>query len=442
MDMDGVTHIDFIGIGGIGMSSLARWAMTEGIVVSGYDKTPSSLTADLEREGATVRYSAELIDWDIPDTAWVVYTPAIPADHPQLMAAKASGRTVIKRAVMLGKIANAGRCFAIAGTHGKTTTSALLAWLLHQGGIPVQAFLGGISTNFKSNFLAGPASITVVEADEFDRSFLQLNPEIAAITSTDADHLDIYGQIEEVQTAFEAFAQRCKTVYRSVHANLKEGTVYGIDQGSYCAEDVRISQGQQYFTLNINGNRIRNVVAGLPGLHNVENAVAAACLAYHAGLDLRQIAAGIESFKGVRRRFERVFESEQMVLIDDYAHHPTEIKNLLESLRKLYPNRRIAVLFQPHLYSRTKDFCAQFQLELQKADSVGILPIYPAREEPLPGVTSAWLSQGIPQATVLNYGSGAAWLANRPETVKVTMGAGDIDRLIPDVLENVKQAIQ
>jgi len=438
--MEGVTHIDFIGIGGIGMSSLARWAMAQGIAVTGYDKTPSPLIDTLVQEGAEVRYSDALSDWSIPATAWVVYTPAVPASHPQLQVAKASGRTVLKRAELLGRIANSGRCLAVAGTHGKTTTSSLLAWLLHQAGVPVQAFLGGISSNLKSNFLPGPAEITVVEADEFDRSFLHLRPEVAAITSTDADHLDIYGEAHQVQSAFGAFAAQCQTVYRSSHAHLNAGQAYGLAQEVYRAEDIRIEGGRQVFTLVLGEERIEQVAAGLPGLHNIENAVAAACLARHAGLTLAQIAAGIASFTGVQRRFERVFDSGAEVFIDDYAHHPTEIKRLLEAVRSLYPGRSVAVLFQPHLFSRTRDFLPGFQAELQSADAVGLLPIYPAREAALPGVTSEALAEGIPGAMVVPYAEGAAWLAQRPEAIKVTLGAGDIDRLVPQVLKGLKKA--
>jgi UDP-N-acetylmuramate--alanine ligase len=438
--MEGVKHIDFIGIGGIGMSSLARWAMAQGIAVSGYDKTPSPLIEALSQEGAHIRYSEALEDWNVPADAWVVYTPAIPAGHPQLQAAKESSRTVLKRAELLGRIANSGRCFAVAGTHGKTTTSSLLAWLLYQGGVPVQAFLGGISSNLKSNFLPGPAAITVVEADEFDRSFLHLRPEVAAITSTDADHLDIYGEAGEVQSAFGAFASQCQNIYRSSQADLQVGKAYGLAHEAYRAEDIRIVDGRQVFTLVLDQERIEGVTAGLPGLHNIENAVAAACLARQAGLDLEQIAAGISSFTGVQRRFERILEMDGHVFIDDYAHHPTEIKRLLEAVRSLYPGQAIAVLFQPHLFSRTRDFIEGFREELQGADAVGLLPIYPARELALPGVTSEWLAEGIPDAVVVPYSKGAHWLAHRPEKIKLTVGAGDIDRLVPQVLATLQKS--
>ncbi|HAB35133.1 MAG TPA: UDP-N-acetylmuramate--L-alanine ligase [Cryomorphaceae bacterium] len=438
--MEGVKHIDFIGIGGIGMSSLARWAMAQGLSVSGYDKTPSTLIEALAHEGAAIRYSEAIEDWDVPADAWVVYTPAIPPRHAQLQAAKASHRTVLKRAELLGRIANSGRCLAVAGTHGKTTTSSMLAWMIYQAGVPVQAFLGGISSNLKSNFLPGPAEITVVEADEFDRSFLHLHPEVAAITSTDADHLDIYGEADHVRSAFSDFAHQCQTIYRSAQANIAGGSAYGLEDEGFRAEDIRTVDGRQVFTLVLGEERMEGITAGLPGLHNIENAVAAACLARHAGLSMAQIAKGISTFKGVQRRFERVFESDHQVFIDDYAHHPTEIKRLLQAVRSLYPERSVAVLFQPHLFSRTRDFLEGFKEELKGADVVGLLPIYPAREVALPGVTSEVLAQGIPGATVLSYEEGAAWLAQRPERVKVTVGAGDIDRLVPQVFLALKNA--
>ena len=439
--MEGVKHIDFIGIGGIGMSALARWALAQGITVTGYDKTHSPLLDLLVAEGAKIRYSEQLVDWAIPADAWVVYTPAIPKEHPQLLAAKSSTRRVFKRAELLGIIANSGRCIAVAGTHGKTTTSSLLAWIFHQAGIPVQAFLGGISSNLGSNFLPGPAEITVVEADEFDRSFLHLNPEAAVITSTDADHLDVYGLADEVQYAFHAFANQCQTVFASSHAHLNTEYSYGLGEEIYRAEDIRIENGRQVFTLILDHERIENVVAGLPGLHNIENAVAASCLARHAGLSLPQIATGISSFTGVQRRFERVFESDEGLYLDDYAHHPTEIKRLLEAVRSLYPSRTIAVLFQPHLFSRTRDFMQGFQRELQAADTVGILPIYAAREEALPGISAETLAAGIPGAHVISYSDGASWLSQRSESVKITVGAGDIDRLIPSIVDHLKKAI-
>jgi UDP-N-acetylmuramate--alanine ligase len=413
--MEGVKHIDFIGIGGIGMSALARWALAQGITVTGYDKTHSPLLDLLVAEGAKIRYSEQLVDWAIPADAWVVYTPAIPKEHPQLLAAKSSTRRVFKRAELLGIIANSGRCIAVAGTHGKTTTSSLLAWIFHQAGIPVQAFLGGISSNLGSNFLPGPAEITVVEADEFDRSFLQ--------------------------SAFHTFANQCQTVFASSHAHLNTEYSYGLGEEIYRAEDIRIENGRQVFTLILDHERIENVVAGLPGLHNIENAVAASCLARHAGLSLPQIATGISSFTGVQRRFERVFESDEGLYLDDYAHHPTEIKRLLEAVRSLYPSRTIAVLFQPHLFSRTRDFLQGFQRELQAADTVGILPIYAAREEALPGITAEALAAGIPGAHVVSYSDGASWLSQRSESVKITVGAGDIDRLIPSIVDHLKKAI-
>jgi UDP-N-acetylmuramate--alanine ligase len=299
---DGILALDFLGIGGIGMSSLARWAMARGIPVTGYDKTPTALTDALSSEGATLRFDESLEAWKVPADAWIIYTPAIPADHPQLVAAKAQGRTLLKRAELLGQIANAGICLAVGGTHGKTTTSAMLAWILSQHQ-PIQAFLGGIATNFNSNCLPGPAEVSVVEADEFDRSFLHLHPSAAVITSTDADHLDIYGEADSVVDGFRAFAEQVKGPLFAGPgcADLTGAESYGRPGDRYTYRDVRLEGGVQAFTLVLDGTEIATH-AGLPGLHNVENAVAAAALAHAVGMPAAAIAQAIASFRGVAGR--------------------------------------------------------------------------------------------------------------------------------------------
>ena len=432
-ELGAIPSLDFVGIGGIGMSSLARWAMARGIPVSGYDKTPSDLTDALQREGARIRFDAALEAWNVPADAWIIYTPAIPADHPQLAAAKAQGRVVLKRAELLGRIANAGTCLAVGGTHGKTTTSAMLAWMLHQHQ-PIQAFLGGIATNFASNCLPGPADVSVVEADEFDRSFLHLHPSAAVITSTDADHLDIYGEADSVVEGFRAFAQQVKGPLFAGPgcAELPGAESYGRPGDRFSYRDVHVVDGVQHFTLLLDGVEVPTH-AGLPGLHNVENAVAAAALAHSVGMPAAAIGEAIASFRGVARRFERRASAAGRHYIDDYAHHPTELTRFIEALRGMFPGEQVALLFQPHLYSRTRDFAAGFAEALAKADIVGILPIYAARERAMAGVDSAMLAARIPGAQLVAYDRGAEWLASQPATVLATVGAGDIDRLVPHV---------
>lgn len=430
--------IDFLGIGGIGMSSLARWALAQGIEVTGYDKTPSALTDTLIQEGAALRFSDRAEDGETDLATWVIYTPAIPLSHPQLLAAKERGQRVLKRAEFLGQLANAGTCLAVAGTHGKTTTSCLLAWIIHQSGRPVQAFLGGISSNLNSNFLAGPADITVVEADEFDRSFLHLNPTAAAITSTDADHLDIYGDAAQVMNAFGQFAQQCQKVFRSASAEDLVGVAYGLQNEHYRAENIRVAEGIQRFRLVLGHESIDDVIAGLPGMHNIENAVAAACLAREVGLSMEDIRRGISTFKGVRRRFDLRWSAPGEAYVDDYAHHPTEITRLLDAVHSLYPGKRVALLFQPHLFSRTRDFMKGFAEALGAADDVALLAIYPAREEAIPGIDSEALASLIPGAQVLSAEDGQSWLVHQGADIKLTVGAGDIDRLVERIVEQLK----
>ncbi len=430
-------NIDFLGIGGIGMSALARWALAQGMYVTGYDKTPSPLTDALGVEGAQIRFSDRAEDGPSDSQTWVIYTPAIPADHPQLLEAIARGQRVMKRAAFLGMVANSGTCLAVAGTHGKTTTSSLLTWIIHQSGMPVQAFLGGISNNLGSNFLPGPAEITVVEADEFDRSFLHLHPTVAVITSTDADHLDIYGDAGQVTEAFGLFAQQCAHVYHSASTIAVSGQAYGLDGQAFRAEDIRVHDGAQHFSLVLGHVRVPDVQAGLPGRHNIENAVAAACLAYHVGVSPEDIARGISSFTGVRRRFDLRWFAPGQAYIDDYAHHPTEILRLLDAVRSLYPGHTVAVLFQPHLFSRTRDFMDGFAEALRLADRVGIMPIYPAREAAIPGITSEVLVARITGASHVPVSEGIDWLLSQTESIKLTVGAGDIDRLVEPLVERL-----
>ena len=432
------THIDFIGIGGIGMSSLAQWALAQGITVTGYDLRSSAITKELADQGARIRWDDRLDAWDIADAAWVVYTPAIPLSHPQLAAAIQGKRPVIKRAEMLALIANQGTCLAVAGSHGKTTTSAMLAWILHQGGMPVQAFLGGIANNFQSNVVIADSDLVVVEADEFDRSFLHLQPTAAVVISSDADHLDIYRDRQGMQAGYEAFVSKVQgALFTGPQVQGLGGQGYGKSGDAYRAEHLRIVSGRQVFDLVLGNQQQQGVTAGMPGRHNVDNAVAAACLAQSMGMDISTIAQGISSFTGVKRRFDVHIHQGDLVYLDDYAHHPTELRQLISSLRELHPGREIAMLFQPHLYSRTQDFMADFIEVLSTVEHLALLPIYPAREQPIDGIHSEGICKPL-GASVQSESTAAVWLASHHKAIMVTAGAGDIDRQVPQVIANLQ----
>ena len=436
-------HIDFIGIGGIGMSALAHGAMANDIKVTGYDRVATRITDALQVQGADIRWTESTDDWHIPEDALVVYTPAVPTTHPQLAAALAGPWRVIKRSQALAEIANAGTCLAIAGTHGKTTTSAMLTWILHQANVPVQAFLGGLANNLDGNCLPGPAEITIVEADEFDRSFLHLQPSAAVVTSTDADHLDIYDHADALTGAFQEFANLVDgPVFRSSQAQV-HGTSYGLDAQHWAhASHLHVKDGRQVFDLHLGDEHVEKVTAGLPGSHNIENALAAACVAHHVGVGIHEIADGISSFEGVWRRFDVRVHDEAHVFIDDYAHHPTEITRLHQAVRQLFPEDEIAILFQPHLFSRTRDFMDGFASALSAFDHVGLMPIYPAREAAIPGVTSEALAESMEHVTCLGVDDAVEWLAHHPARVKMTVGAGDIDRLVESVEEQLKHSMR
>ena len=432
-------NIYLIGIGGIGMSALARYFKSIGKNVAGYDRTRTALCETLESEGISIHYEdkPDLIDKKYKDknTTTVIYTPAIPADMAELLYFKNKGFELIKRAQALGLISATHTCLAVAGTHGKTTTSSLLAHLFKSNGVDIAAFLGGISTNYQSNFLPpGDSDILVAEADEYDRSFLQLRPAGGIITSIDSDHLDIYGNPEELTSTFSQF-RNCISDLAIVHKDTGlTGTTYGINNGAdYCGTNVRIENHSYVFDLNLpDGEIIDNIISGLPGRHNVENAIAAAALALNFGLNAEQVKNGIASFKGVRRRFEYHIQRDNLIYIDDYAHHPAEINALLDSVRELYPNKRISGIFQPHLYSRTRDFEEGFVQALSKLDELVLMDIYPAREKPIPGVSSSALFNKIEVQNKHHLATQEIlthFASNKPEVI-LTIGAGDIDRII------------
>ena len=435
--------IYFIGIGGIGMSAIARYYNAKGFKVSGYDKTPSPLTEALESEGIEVHYedNTDYVPKDVSDTL-VVYTPAIPKDMGELVFVQENGYKVIKRSQMLGEISRGQRCMAVAGTHGKTTTSTLVSHLFTATGEGCSAFLGGISKNYDSNLLISGNDVVVAEADEFDRSFLQLFPEIAVITSMDADHLDIYGDEAHIREAFKAFASQVSGTVIVKHglditpADTKARIMtysYGNPAADFHAEILE----DGHFNLHYPGGIIEDCVVGIPGWVNIENATAAAAIGLTYGLDPQKIKAALASFSGVKRRFDLQIKRPDCVYIDDYAHHPEEISAALSSIRNSYPSMKLTAVFQPHLYTRTRDFAPQFAEALSKADKLILLDIYPAREEPIPGVTSEIIFKDVTcnEKVLLKRAELMEYLKNEKVELLVTLGAGDIDRFVGQIAE-------
>lgn len=417
----------FLGIGGIGMSAIARHYLRSGIPVFGYDKTESELTRALAKEGAIITYDfdpALYPGWSAEDTS-VIYTPALPSSLGWFEFF--SGFETIKRAEALGRIANQGKCLAVGGTHGKTSTSAMLVHLLTECGMDPTAFIGGIMTGTGTNYRLGNSDLVVVEADEFDRSFLHLQPWAAAITTIDEDHLDIYDGRDDLLETFNLFNE-------AVQGPTFTGTILGNTtaigtEGSHCwAGDVRPANGAYSFTLNLAGE---NEAASLrmPGRHNIYNALLAASLAHYAGASVKDIAKALASFEGIKRRFEYHLE-EPRVVIEDYAHHPTEIEALMDSMDEFYPNKKIALVFQPHLYSRTRDFMEGFKNQLSRAEKCYLLPIYPARELPIEGITSQVLASGISGAQVVAKEQLTSILLQSDAEVILFVGAGDIGLLV------------
>lgn len=457
-------NVYFIGIGGIGMSAVARFYNHAGYNVSGYDKTPSKLTAKLEEEGIAIHYTddASYIPADVERTL-VIYTPAIPADMGELVYARQKGYRLVKRSRALGEIASTQCCLAIAGTHGKTTTSTMLAHIYTHAGVGCNAFLGGISKNYHTNLLLSRNPVIVAEADEFDRSFLQLYPEIAAITSTDADHLDIYGNLETIQGAFAEFAGQIKengylVAKRGISLDTsgvkaKIFTYSFKEQADFCPENIEILEGGHFkFDLRypkhtIYGNgaereagKIENCIMGVPGWINAENAIAASAVALLGGIEPEKIRQALAAFEGAERRLDIHVNGAKAAYIDDYAHHPKELASAIGSIRNMFPGRRICGIFQPHLYTRTRDFAPEFAESLSMLDELLLLDIYPARELPIEGVDSSIIfekvtidkKQQIAKEDLLEK------LENMDIDILVTFGAGDIDRLIPAITELVK----
>ncbi|MDZ7847831.1 MAG: UDP-N-acetylmuramate--L-alanine ligase [Owenweeksia sp.] len=432
------SHIYLIGIGGIGMSALARYFRSLGKKVAGYDRVRSNNCQQLENEGIPINYEDKpgkiLPAFKKPDATLVIYTPAIPTDSEQLTFFQKGGFELMKRAKVLGTISEHHPCLAVAGTHGKTTTSALLAHLFLQAGKPITAFLGGLSVNYQTNFIAGDAdSILIAEADEYDRSFLQLQPAGAIITSIDSDHLDIYGTAEDLKNTFKDFSKNVNGPLL-VHKNtLMKGLTYALEEDAdFSALNIRVADHQFMFDFHSEKESIMDIYSGLPGRHNVENALAAAALALQFGLNAEQVKKGIGSFKGVKRRFEYHIRQPKLVYIDDYAHHPVEVKALIAAVRELYPQRQITGIFQPHLYSRTRDFMDEFAAALSQLDELVLMNIYPARERPIPGINAHVLLEKIDLKKKALLGTQeilTRFEVEKPEVI-ITIGAGDIDQLI------------
>lgn len=447
------THIYLIGIGGIGMSALARWFKATGFHVAGYDKSPSELTDALISEGIDIHFddNVKLVPADFKDklNTLVIYTPAIPGNMWEFNYFNHNGFSVVKRSQVLGVITQGKYTIAIAGTHGKTTTSTLVAHLLHSAGRNVSAFLGGISANFGTNLVIGDKeSLVVVEADEFDRSFLTLDPDVAIVTSTDADHLDIYENHTAVIEAFQLFVNNIKKngkliLKKGLNLKPKIGTKildYGTADSKCRAENIRIEDGCFVFDYVSPEVSIADLVMKVLGFHNVENAVAAITVAIHQKVSPEQIKEALFSFAGVKRRFEYIVKTEKIVYIDDYAHHPTELEALLKSAKALYPNRKVTCIFQPHLYTRTRDFADEFAKSLSLADEAILLDIYPAREAPIPGVTSELIFNGITSESkkLCTKQSLMGILSDMELEVIITAGAGDIDKCIEPIKELIE----
>ncbi|MCR8557949.1 UDP-N-acetylmuramate--L-alanine ligase [Mucilaginibacter sp. BJC16-A38] len=451
MELNNIKRVYLVGIGGIGMSGLARYFHHLGCVVCGYDKTSTDLTNDLHNEGIQIIFD-DRPDWipyafQTPDEGTlIIYTPAIPKDSAILNFFKNNGFELFKRSQVLGIISKSMFTVAVAGTHGKTTTSTMVAHILTDSGKDCSAFLGGLSTNYHSNVLYGKNNIVVVEADEYDRSFLTLYPDVAIITSMDADHLDIYGDHAHLTDSFKMFASQIKPGGTLIHKKglaLDSGFTYAVEaEADATASNIRIENGDFYFDFKNSQSSITNIKMGIAGTHNIENAVAAieACLILEVSPDA--IKSALESFRGVHRRFEYVIKNDHQIFIDDYAHHPEELKAAIKSVKRLYPGKKLTTIFQPHLYTRTRDFADGFAEALDLSDELIILDIYPARELPIEGVNADMILERMKlenKRRISKQDVLAVIKEEKPELL-LTVGAGDIDTLVQPlkhILENV-----
>ncbi|MFD0837320.1 UDP-N-acetylmuramate--L-alanine ligase [Mariniflexile aquimaris] len=435
MNLNSIHNVYFIGIGGIGMSALARYFVANGKLVAGYDKTPSEITDSLRALGVEVHFEDAVSS--IPksclnsESTLVVYTPAIPQGHLEFEYFKNNNFKILKRSQILGLITENTFCLAVAGTHGKTTTSSILGHLLNECDVPLTAFLGGICENYNSNLILNGTEVSVVEADEFDRSFLTLSPDLACITSMDADHLDIYGDASELKKSFVDFSKRVKPNGKLFVRNGLpiDGITYGIeDDSDYSVQNIKIENGSYVFDVKTPKTLLENLQFNLPGRHNLSNALIALAMAVEYGCPHRQLANALASFKGVKRRFTYQIKTDNFVYIDDYAHHPEEINAVHQAVREMYPNKKVLAVFQPHLFSRTRDFIDDFAKSLSQFDELLLLDIYPARELPIEGVTSAWLLSKIANKNkqLVSKQDLLKKIHESNAQIVLTIGAGDI----------------
>ena len=443
MNLNQIHNVYFIGIGGIGMSALARYFKTLGKNVSGYDKTETELTKELAAIGIKIHFEDSIAQ--IPkdfyqENTLVIITPAVPIHHSEWNYFIERDFQIKKRAEVLGIITKDTFCFAVAGTHGKTTTSSILGHILYESGVDVTAFIGGIVENYDSNLIGNGKTVTVVEADEFDRSFLHLHPNIACVTSTDADHLDIYGDKESIEASFQEFADKVENKHNLFIAkglNLEGIEVAINEDATFKVFNVRIENSEYLFDVQTPTEIIKDLQFSLPGNHNLMNALMALAMAKTYGIETEDIRKALASFQGIRRRFSFQIKRKNLVYIDDYAHHPTEINAVHQAVRELYPNQKVLAIFQPHLFSRTKDFADGFAASLSAFDEVLLLDIYPARELPMEGITSQWLLSKMtnPNAKLVLKEALINSILASDATVIVTIGAGDIGELVKSIKE-------
>ena len=441
MNLNQIHNVYFIGIGGIGMSALARYFQFIGKNVAGYDKTETQLTSELQENGIKIHFedNINLIadSFKNSENTLVVITPAVPKNHSEWNFFLDNGFTVKKRAEVLGIITKDTFCFAVAGTHGKTTTSSILGHILYESGVDVTAFLGGIVEGYDSNLIGTGKTVTVVEADEFDRSFLHLHPNMSCVTSMDADHLDIYGDVATIEASFKEFANKVPSDNLFIVKGLPlEGNTIAVNVGAdYIAQNIRIENGFYVFDVKTATELIENVKFGLPGHHNLTNALLAFAMAKSYGVENEKISKALATFKGVRRRFSFQIRTEKIVYIDDYAHHPTEINAVYQAVKELYPNKKIMACFQPHLFSRTKDFVEGFAESLSQFDELLLLEIYPARELPIEGVNATWLLEKITSKNkqLVSKEKLLTHFKNSKAEVYITIGAGDIGEMVKDI---------
>lgn len=457
MELKDIKAVYFIGAGGIGMSAIARYFMHRGVVVAGYDKTPSTLTKQLEKEGMLIHYEENLNE--IPHacrdkaSCLVVYTPAIPATHKELTWFREGGFEVQKRAQVLGILTRTHKGLCVAGTHGKTTTSTMCAHIMHQSHVDCNAFLGGISKNYGTNYILSDTSdYVVIEADEFDRSFHWLRPWMTVITATDPDHLDIYGTKEAYLESFRHYTELIQPggaliihTNLEMKANVPDGVktyTYSRDEGDFHADNIKIENGEITFDFISPVENVKGVKLGQPIPINIENGVAAMALAQLNGCTAQELKYGMETYHGVERRFDFKIRNDRHVLLSDYGHHPKEILQCAKSLRELYPNRKITVIFQPHLYTRTRDFYKDFADALSHFDEVILTEIYPARELPIPGVTSQLIYDNLKpgvEKSMIKKADVLDLVKSRDFDVLVTLGAGDLDNMVPQIAKIIEK---